>query len=45
VAELAQLKQTSENEMSRMLMENFLRLIDKDPWFEDARDLLWRSEP
>jgi TatD DNase family protein len=45
VRALAQLKQTSENEMNQMLMENFLRLIDKDPWLEDVRDLLWRPEP
>jgi TatD DNase family protein len=45
VRALAELKQTSENQMSRRLMENFCRLIHNDPWLKDVQDLLPRFEP
>jgi TatD DNase family protein len=44
VQALARLRQVAEDEMILKLNENFLRLIQDDPWLDAVRDLVSRSE-
>ncbi|MGH7825970.1 MAG: TatD family hydrolase [Candidatus Binatia bacterium] len=40
---LARMRQKSENEMARLVNENFLRLVHHDPWLQPVRVLLSHS--
>jgi Tat protein secretion system quality control protein TatD with DNase activity len=44
VEALARLRQTSEDQMRLMLNQNFLHLIQDDPWLHQVRDRVSQSE-